>query len=195
MILDIGQQMGKGDVMLRLFDEGYTDELAKIAADTRIWQYMPESLHEPAKFKEKWINKTIIHIKDHKRVCFIVFHKGQMAGSSSYYQIDIENKKLTIGYTWLHPNFWGTIVNLIIKLIMLKYAFEVLTFNRVEFSVDVLNSPSRQALSKFGIQQEGILRNRLVLSNGRIRDSAIYSIINTEWPKIKANLQRLAGLT
>lgn len=194
MILNIDQQMCKGNIVMHLFDEQYADELANLAADARIWQYMPESLHESAIFKEKWITKTINHIKNHQRVCFIVFHKEQMAGSSSYYQIDIKNKKLNIGYTWFHPNFWGTSVNPLTKLIMLEYAFEILAFNRVEFSVEALNPLSRKALKKFGIQPEGVLRNHMVLSNGRIRDSVIYSIIKTEWPEIKENIQRLAGL-
>ena len=73
---------------------------------------------------------------------------------------------------------------------MLEYAFKELGCIRVEFQVDSLNTPSQNALQKIGIKQEGILRNHMLLSNGRIRDTYIYSIIPDEWPAIKQNIKQ-----
>lgn len=190
MILKINEKLRKDNVTLTLLNEKFIDSLVKLSDDKRIWQYVPEKFHESTVFQENWIHKAIKQIENDKRICFVVSFSEEIVGSSSYYQLDLENKKLNIGYTWFHPKFWGTKVNPLTKLIMLEYAFETLNCVRVEFSVDAVNLPSRKALNNLGIQQEGILRNHLTLSDGRIRDSVIFSVTYQEWPEIKNNIQR-----
>ena len=71
---------------------------------------------------------------------------------------------------------------------MLSHAFETLDLNRVEFLTDYLNSNSRQAILRLGAKEEGILRNHMVMPDGRVRDSVLYSITKNEWPGVKQNL-------
>ncbi|HEV2614664.1 MAG TPA: GNAT family protein [Gammaproteobacteria bacterium] len=184
-IFNIETPLKKNDVELHVLNESHKQELENLASDSRLWKYAPHPYHEPTVFKEKWLSKT------KERVCFVIFYKNKMIGSSSYYDIDLNNKKLTIGYTWLHPDYWGTKINRQIKLIMLDYAFNTLECIRVEFAVDSLNTPSQNALGKLGIKQEGLLRNHMLLSNGRIRHTYIYSVIPEEWPGIRRNIENL----
>lgn len=189
MIFDLDQPISKDGMELHLLNEKLADDLIHISSDPRIWKYMPEPLYKPQVFKEQWIDKAIKQIAHSKRICFVIFFKQRIAGSSSYYEIDLANKKLNIGYTWFHPDFWGSKANPLAKFIMLEYVFENLGYNRVGFSVDSINLPSCNALNKLGIKQEGILRNHLVLSDGRIRNSVTYSVIPQEWPDIKRNIE------
>ncbi len=183
--------ISKDALRLQVLNEDLVSDLTNLSSDSRIWRFRPEPLYEPRVFKEKWIDKAFEQMQIKKRICYVVSVDQRMAGSSSYYDIDSENKKLSIGYTWFHPDYWGTTVNPLTKLIMLEHAFEQLGFNRVEFSVDSINIPSRKSLEKYGIKQEGILRNHMILTDGRIRDSVIYSVISQEWPEIKTRIQSL----
>lgn len=182
-------QNSNGDLNLNVLNEDLVVDLVNLSSDSRIWKFRSEPFHEPQVFKEIWIDKTFKQMQSNKRICYVIYVDKKMAGSSSFYQIDAENKSLNIGYTWFHPDFWGTKANPLTKLIMLEYVFEQLDFNRVEFSVDSVNLPSRKALEKYGIKQEGVLRNHMILSDGRVRDSVIYSVIQQEWPEIKTNIE------
>ncbi len=101
------------------------------------------------------------------------------------------HKKLEIGSTWVHPNFWGSAVNLECKFLLLTYAFEKLHTKRVQFKTDENNVRSRKAIEKIGGQFEGILRNDMLRDNNTLRNSAVYSIIEGEWEENKMKLTRL----
>ncbi len=186
-ILKIKTPLKQDSIELHILNESHFSDLEKLANDKRIWQF---ATFEHNRFKAEWIDKALMHMQQNKRICFVIFYQAKIVGSTSYYHIDVDNKKLIIGYTWLHPDYWGSKINRIIKLLMLEYAFKELGCIRVEFQVDSLNTPSQNALQKIGIKQEGILRNHMLLSIGRIRDTYIYSIIPDEWPAIKQNIQQ-----
>ncbi len=101
------------------------------------------------------------------------------------------NRKLEIGSTWLHPDYWGSEVNLECKLLMLTYCFEKAGALRVQFKTDEDNKRSRKAIEKIGGKFEGIFRHDMLRDNGTNRNSAYYSIINLEWSNVKANLTDL----
>ena len=111
-----------------------------------------------------------------------------------YYHIDRGHRRLCIGYTWLIPEVWGTYVNSECKYLLLKHAFEDLNINRVEFMADARNYRSRAALKKLGAREEGILRQHMILENGYVRDTVVFSIIKSEWPEIKMALHQLNHL-
>ena len=113
---------------------------------------------------------------------------NKIAGSTRFMQVDLANKKVEIGYTFLGKSWQRTRVNTEAKLLMLTHAFEVLDVNRVEFLTDYLNHTSRQAILRLGAKEEGILRSHKVMANGRVRDSALYSIIKNEWAGVKQHL-------
>lgn len=117
----------------------------------------------------------------------IATHKA--IGSTRFWKIDTKNRKLEIGHTWYGKSFQKTYANTEVKYLMLLYAFEVLDCVRVQFTTDELNQGSINAIMRIGAKQEGIVRNERIMPNGRIRNSVRFSIINTEWPTIKALLE------
>ena len=113
---------------------------------------------------------------------FVIYHKvhKKIIGATRFLDIQAQHKKLEIGWTWLHPNYWGTTVNLECKLLLLTYCFEKLNAIRVQFKTDENNIRSRKAIEKIGGKFEGILRNDMLRDNGTKRNSAYYSIIDSE---------------
>lgn len=114
---------------------------------------------------------------------------GQVVGSTRFGNIDKHNRRLEIGWTWVARPWQRTAINTEAKYLMLSHAFETLGSLRVEFKTDMLNERSRQAILRLGAHEEGIFRNHMITSSGRIRNSVYYSIIDTEWPAVKRNLQ------
>lgn len=112
----------------------------------------------------------------------------RIAGSTRFMNADTANRRIEIGYTFLGKTWQKTAINTEAKLLMLAHAFETLHLNRVELLTDYLNQASRQAILRLGAKEEGILRNHMVMPDGRVRDSVMYSIIKTEWPGIKRHL-------
>ncbi len=114
---------------------------------------------------------------------------GQLVGGSRYLAIERAHRRLEIGATWIAKAWQRSHVNTEAKLLMLEQAFERLGCLRVEFKTDSHNLPSRTALSRIGAKEEGIFRNHMVTASGRRRHSVYFSIIDSEWPRVKADLQ------
>ncbi len=125
-------------------------------------------------------------------LAFAVIHKelGRPVGMTRYLNIDEPNRRLEIGATWYDPAVWAGVVNPECKYLLMRHAFEALRFNRVEFKTDARNARSRAAILKLGAQQEGVFRKHMVLADGFVRDSVYFSIINDEWPAVKAGLEK-----
>ena len=126
---------------------------------------------------------------------FVIIQKssGQVVGSTRFFHIEQDHRRVEIGYTWLSVSAQRTAVNTEAKLLLLAHAFERLRCIRVEFVTDVLNQQSRTAILRLGAKQEGVLRNHMVMPSGRYRDSVCFSIIETEWPEVKARLEAKLG--
>jgi RimJ/RimL family protein N-acetyltransferase len=122
---------------------------------------------------------------------FVIIQKssGQVVGTTRFYSIACENRNLEIGYTWLAASAQRTGVNSEAKLLLLTHAFEKLRCIRIGFVTDVLNEQSRAAILRLGATEEGVLRNHLIMPGGRYRDSVCFSIIESEWPGVKARLE------
>ncbi len=114
---------------------------------------------------------------------------GKIAGSTRFMKANLPNKRVEIGFTFLGESWQRTPVNTEAKLLMLQHAFETLGLNRVELLTDFLNSKSRAAIARLGAKEEGVLRSHMVMPNGRVRDSVLFSITNHEWRGVKENLQ------
>jgi RimJ/RimL family protein N-acetyltransferase len=123
---------------------------------------------------------------------FAVWHKElrRHVGMTRYLNIDEANKRLEIGSTWYEPAVWAGVVNPECKFLLMRHAFEKLKFHRIEFKTDARNARSRAAILKLGAQQEGVFRKHMVLANGFVRDSVYFSIIDDEWPVVKAGLEK-----
>ncbi|MBB4867008.1 RimJ/RimL family protein N-acetyltransferase [Pseudomonas nitritireducens] len=118
---------------------------------------------------------------------------GKIVGSTRFWKVDRANRKLEIGHTWLALSAQRTPINSEAKLLLLTYAFEELDCVRVQFTTDELNEKSRAAILRLGAVQEGIVRHERIMPDGRKRNSVRFSIIDSEWPEVKARLlQRLS---
>ncbi len=113
---------------------------------------------------------------------------GKAIGMTTFMNIKLENLKVEIGSTWLAQSFQGTAINPEAKLLMLDYAYETLECNAVELRTHEKNLQSRAAIEKLGAKLDGILRNDMVMANGTIRNTAVYSITNEEWPAVRSRL-------
>lgn len=116
---------------------------------------------------------------------------NQIIGSTRFLDIDYQQKRLEIGFTWITPTKWRTPINTECKYLLLKYAFEQLSVNRVQIKTDHENKRSQAAIERLGAKKEGILRNHMIRSNGTIRNTVVYSIIDSEWSDVKLRLEGL----
>ncbi len=185
--------LSRNNLKLVALTNEHRNALAEIALEKEIWKYAPHPYDQPEIFEEKWLDKAFAQMQKNERQCFTIFADNKVIGSSSFYEIDLKNKKTNLGYTWFHPSVWGSKMNALSKLILLEYAFETLELNRVGFSIDSLNERSCHAVKKIGIKYEGTLRNDLILHNGRVRDSVIFSVIRNEWPDVKKVIETIVG--
>lgn len=112
-----------------------------------------------------------------------------VVGSTRFWKYNQANRKIEIGHSWLAASWQRTFVNTEVKLLMLTFAFEELGCVRVQFTTDVLNARSREAILRLGAVQEGIVRHERIMPDGRKRDSVRFSIIDSEWSQVKARLQ------
>ncbi len=114
---------------------------------------------------------------------------GKAIGMTTFMNIKLANRKVEIGSTWLAQSHQGTAINPEAKLLMLAYAFETLNCNAVELRTHEQNLQSRAAIEKLGAKLDGILRNDMVMANGSIRNTAVYSITKEEWPTVQRDLK------
>lgn len=115
--------------------------------------------------------------------------EGRAVGMTTYMNIDAQNRRVEIGSTWIAPETQRSGLNTEAKLLLLAHAFDTLGCIAVEFRTHVMNHQSRRAIERLGARLDGILRNHMVMENGTLRDSAVYSILPHEWPAVRANLE------
>ncbi|GAA4439901.1 GNAT family protein [Pontibacter saemangeumensis] len=169
-------------VLLRPFQAGDIAELATIALDEEIWRYMVTRISNQQEL-EAWVQTVTNGYAQGTRYTFMIVDKatGKLAGSTSYGNISLPDKRLEIGWTWLSREFRGSGLNRHCKFLLLRYAFRELQMERVELKGDALNTRSRRAMQKIGATEEGILRSHTLMHDGRRRDTVYYSILRPEW--------------
>lgn len=113
---------------------------------------------------------------------------GKVAGTTRFYNLDAGVPKLSIGYTWYAPRVQRSGLNTEAKLLLLNHAFAMLGCIRVEFETSSQNARSRAAIARLGATQEGLLRNHKRHADGTPRDTVVFSIIDGDWPQVKAGL-------
>lgn len=118
---------------------------------------------------------------------------GEIIGGTRYLNIDAANRRLEIGGTWYAARMQRTAINTECKLMLLSHAFETLGCIAVEFRTDWFNKRSQAAIERLGAKLDGVLRNHMIMPDGRVRDTVVYSVIQNEWPGVKRNLQYKLG--
>lgn len=154
--------------------------------DAYLLKYSPSQIHTPA-LLASYVNSAI-HMRENKiRYTFTVWDKMEQAfaGSTSFLNISEADDRLEIGATWYGRKFQRTGLNRHCKFLLLSYAFEVLKAVRVEFRTDERNTDSRTAIEKIGGIYEGTLRTHMLMPDGHRRNTAFYSILNSEWMDLK----------
>jgi RimJ/RimL family protein N-acetyltransferase len=116
---------------------------------------------------------------------------GKVVGSTRFANIDPDNRHVEIGWTWLNPRWWRTLINTEAKYLMLTHAFEQWQCIRVELKTSAKNHRSRTAIARIGGKEEGTLRNHMINHDGSYRDSVYFSILDDEWPGVKRRLEAL----
>jgi len=169
----------------------HAEDLARAAADGELWNSDVTIIPKPDGMND-YIEAALKGFALGFELPFVIVRKGQagdqIVGTTRFYEIFANDRKAAIGYTWLAKSAQRTPVNTEAKLLLLTHAFETWKCVRVELITDVLNQQSRAAILRLGAKQEGILRQHLILPSGRVRDSVVFSIIDTEWSGVKQEL-------
>jgi RimJ/RimL family protein N-acetyltransferase len=179
-------------VRLEPLELTHVPALAEVGLDPAVWQWTTARPRSEADLRE-WAETAIRNRDAATELPFATREaaSGRPIGSSRYLNIVLEHRRVEIGWTWIAPPWQRSGANREAKLLMLTHAFETLGCRRVEFKTDSLNEPSRRALLGIGASFEGIFRNHMVMPDGRMRHSAYYSVIDDEWPAVKARLEGL----
>jgi N-acetyltransferase len=166
-------------------------EAAKDALDD-IFQWIPYRMKTREDF-QRLVEKAFAEQERGESVVFATVERnsGRVIGSTRFMNIDRVNRRVEIGSTWIAPAWQRTAVNTEAKYLMLRHAFEVWQCIRVELKTDGLNQRSRNAILRIGAKEEGTLRRHLITWTGRVRDSVYFSILDTEWPEVKARLEAM----
>ena len=177
-------------VLLRPVEETDRDAFFSLAKnDEEMWEYFSLNLGDENQLRA-WMELAIVEKKSGLRRPFAIIDKitGSVAGSSSMGNISFFDLRLEIGWSWLGKPYRGSGINRHAKYLMMRYAFESLLFERVEFKTDLLNARARKGLQNIGGVEEGILRSHMKMWNNRRRTSIYYSVLKDEWPVVKKNL-------
>lgn len=176
-------------VRLEPLSETHSEGLRQAISDGELWKLFVTLVPHVDDIGQ-FINNAIADHEVGDGLAFATIDKAsnRVAGSTRFMKANMPNKRVEIGYTFLGNSFQRTRINTEAKLLMLTHAFEVLQLNRVEFLTDYLNTRSRSAILRLGAKEEGILRNHMVMPDGRVRDSVLFSIIRNEWQGVKQNL-------
>ena len=194
MQIDISRLSGE-HVYLQVLQPEHIPLIKPLIRNERIWEYTKTLLINDT-FDEqfdRYINAALDPRFSGMQISFVMRDRqtDEVIGMTRYYRIEPSHKRLSIGYTWYTPEYWGKVHNKECKLLLLKYAFEVLGYQRVEFEVAHQNIRSQKAVTKIGAVKEAVLRKHGLHADGTVRDTVVFSIIDDEWPDTKKHLLHL----
>lgn len=166
--------------------------LVKVAQDPTIWTYMNDRIEGECDI-ERWAAASIS--PRFQTWATVLRSTGEVVGSSRYIDLDLHHRSVEVGNTFLDAHVQGTSVNPEAKLLQLQHAFEVLQLQRVVLKTHHENLHSQAAIRKLGAQYEGTFRKHMIMPDGSTRHSVWFSILDDEWPAVKAGLLRRLGRT
>lgn len=182
-------------VRLEPLTHAHFDDLVEVGLDPEIWRWTTERALSPEELRA-WIDRALAMRDTGTAVPFatVALPHGKAIGGTRFATYSPSDRRVEIGWTWIAPAWQRTAVNTEAKYLMLRHAFEELGCIRVELRTDVNNARSRAAILRIGAKEEGILRRHSTTASGRVRDTIYYSILDDEWPSVKAGLEaRLAA--
>ena len=174
-------------VRLEPLDAEHAQGLFDAGSDPEIWTWLAVRRPVDVEGMRAIIDKSLA---DESRLAWaqVDAATGEVAGTTSFYQIDSSHRILSIGHTWIGKRWQRTPLNSEAKLLMLRHAFEELGANRVSLETDIRNEASQRANERLGARREGVLRAHRVRPDGTLRDTVVYSVITQEWPALEEML-------
>jgi len=177
------------NVTLAPLTQDHAADLAEAAGDGALHRLWYTAVPAPDRVPAE-INRRLALQKAGSMVPFAILDpQGRAVGMTTYMNIDHGNRRVEIGSTWYRKSVQRTGINTACKLMMLRHAFEDRDAIAVEFRTHRLNRQSRAAIERLGAQLDGILRAHMIMPDGNLRDSAVYSITAADWPAVRANLE------
>jgi RimJ/RimL family protein N-acetyltransferase len=163
--------------------------LCEVGLEPELWKWIPFFVTTETEMRD-YVQKALEEQARGVSLPFVVIDQAsnQVIGCTRYGNIEKSHRRVEIGWTWYALPFQRTKANTEAKLLLLTHAFEVIRANRVELKTDGLNTKSRNAILRIGATEEGTFRRHMITEAGRVRDTVYFSIIDTEWPTVKANL-------
>src|SRR5437879_1681610 len=170
--------------------KAHLSSLTEAGLDEELWRWIPTPVgtrEEMAAYIETALDEQARGVA----LPFAIVEKstGRAIGSTRYGNIERTHHRVEIGWTWVARDWQRTAINTEAKYLLLRHAFETLGCIRVELKTDSLNERSRSAILRLGAREEGIFRNHMITASGRIRHTVYFSIIDSEWPAVKARLE------
>lgn len=180
-------------VRLEPMNEEHVPGLAEIGVGQSFWDFMLYGNVSSVDDMRNWVLDILFRAQKGTDLPFVVIHlgSGRVAGATRYLNIMPHDRGLEIGGTWYGLDFQRTAVNTECKYLLLCHAFESLECIRVQLKTDLRNERSQKAIERIGAVKEGVLRNHMILPDGRYRHSVFYSILDTEWPDVKTHLEEM----
>jgi N-acetyltransferase len=165
-------------------------QLCEVGLEEDLWRWIPERVttHEEMR---AYIQKALAAQQAGTALPFATIERktGRAIGSTRFGNMDLANLRVEIGWTWLGLEWQRTAANTEAKYLMMRHSFETWGCARVELKTDSMNERSRRAILRLGAREEGTLRNHMVTWSGRLRHTVYYSVIDSEWPQVKAELE------
>jgi RimJ/RimL family protein N-acetyltransferase len=183
--------LGGEVVRLEPLTSAHVSALCAVGLHPELWKWTTNRITNAEEMTE-YVETALRWQREGSALPFVTIAQrtGQVIGTTRFANIDRANRRLEIGWTWVTPEWQRTGANVEAKLLLLRHAFERLGCIRVEFKTDSLNEKSRRALLGIGAREEGILRNHMIVWNGRFRHSVYFSVIESEWPVVRNHLQQ-----
>jgi RimJ/RimL family protein N-acetyltransferase len=177
-------------VRLEPLTESHHAALTEVGLDPDLWALIPYRVTTPEEMTA-YIERAL---KDQAAGVSLPFAtidraSGKIVGSTRYMNVEPAHRRVEIGATWIARPWQRTAINTEAKYMMLRYAFETLGCIRVELKTDALNRRSRNAIQRIGAMEEGVFRRHIITWSGRVRDSVYFSVVDREWPRVKAALE------
>lgn len=180
-------------VQLEPLSLDHVEGLCEQGLDPALWRWIPTCVSTPAEMRA-YVEAALADQARGQALPFVIRERGsgRIVGSTRFGNISAADRRLEIGWTWVAASHQRTGVNTEAKTLLLTHAFETLGAHRVELKTDALNAKSRKAIARIGAVQEGLFRRHMICASGRVRDTVYFSVIDSEWPTIKARLAAMA---
>jgi RimJ/RimL family protein N-acetyltransferase len=164
--------------------------LCEVGLEPELWRWTTADVRSPEDLR-RYLQRALQDQREGHALPFATIERasGKAVGSTRFGSIDITHRRVEIGWTWIGRAWQRTAINTEAKFLMLRHAFEVWGALRVEFKTNAMNYRSRTAIARLGAKEEGTLRKHMISERGMPRDTVYYSILDTEWPSVRAGLE------